>query len=91
MPELSWRGRVCQQQYSVMLAVHAACGASNLTVSTCYKLHMSPYRQSSDEAVAALVRKHVPAAILSTRGGTELAFKLPRDESSRCVLSSTNQ
>lgn len=28
-----------------------------------------------------LVRQHVPASTLSTRGGTELAFKLPRDES----------
>lgn len=29
-----------------------------------------------------LVRQHVPASTLSSRGGTELAFKLPRDESS---------
>ena len=30
-----------------------------------------------------LVRQHVPASTLSSRGGTELAFKLPRDESHR--------
>ena len=39
-------------------------------------------RASTDEAVEELVRQHVTAATLSTRGGTELAFKLPRDESS---------
>ena len=26
------------------------------------------------------MRQHVPASTLSTRGGTELAFKLPRDD-----------
>lgn len=40
-------------------------------------------RAANDDAISALVRKHVPAAIVSTRGGTELSFKLPRDDSSR--------
>jgi len=39
-------------------------------------------RGNTDDAVLALVRQHVPASTLSSRGGTELAFKLPRDESS---------
>lgn len=38
-------------------------------------------RSASDDAIVNLVRQHVPASTLSTRGGTELAFKLPRDES----------
>jgi len=38
-------------------------------------------RSSTDDAIVNLVRQHVPASTLSTRGGTELAFKLPRDES----------
>ncbi len=37
-------------------------------------------RSSTDDAIVDLVRQHVPASSLSTRGGTELAFKLPRDE-----------
>ncbi len=37
-------------------------------------------RSATDDAIVDLVRQHVPASSLSTRGGTELAFKLPRDE-----------
>ena len=39
-------------------------------------------RGSTDDAIVDLVRQRVPASSLSTRGGTELAFKLPRDDSS---------
>ena len=50
-------------------------------------------RGNIDNAVEDLVKSHVLAATLSTRGGTELAFKLPRDKSSSfaALLSALEQ
>lgn len=45
-------------------------------------MRVCDYRGSNDDAILEVVRQHVPSSTLSTRGGTELAFKLPRDKSS---------
>lgn len=53
------------------------------TVVDLFRQHVPPTcRGNTDDAIVDLVRQHVPASSLSTRGGTELAFKLPRDDSS---------
>lgn len=58
-------------------------GNTNNTVNDLVKQHVPPTcRGNTDDAIVDLVRQHVPASSLSTRGGTELAFKLPRDDSS---------
>lgn len=39
-----------------------------------------------DATLDALIRRHVPQAILVSRGPAELAFRLPKEETSQCVF-----
>lgn len=58
-------------------------GNTEDAVADLVRQHVPPTcRGNTDDAIVDLVRQHVPASSLSTRGGTELAFKLPRDDSS---------
>ena len=43
-----------------------------------------------DATLDALIRRHVPQAILVSRGPAELAFRLPKEETTQCALSYSN-
>lgn len=43
-----------------------------------------------DATLDALIRRHAPQAILVSRGPAELAFRLPKEETSQCALLYSN-
>ena len=81
-----------QEEAWIFLCLSMQCWCSHRNGSEAGLSHVASSRSLSslsegDASASSLIGRHAPHAVLISRGPAELAFRLRKEDSSRCVLS----